>query len=1062
MGTEQYPKENEYSEFLAKNNGSSNAYTATSNTNYHFSVATPALAPALSRFAAFFHSPLFSPSCTSRELNAVDSEHKKNFQNDMWRIFQLNKHLSKDGHVWNKFGSGNRESLSKAGKDLKAKGKLNGITNGVKKLDSSALSANTSLSPTPIPSRIASPAPSVASNSSESDPDGGTVGRETRRRLVEWWSREYCASRMKLCVIGKEPLDELADLVSNLFTPIQNRGQDPLPMINDHPFGPNETSRLVSVQTIMSFHALEISFPLDYQPPHWRYKPGNFLAHFVGHEGPGSLHSYLKSKGWITSLTAGPQSLARGFAMLKVTTHLTQEGFKNHRSVMLAVFKIISLLRSSEFPVWYQREMSLISQTRFRFKEKNKPESYAIWISTHMTWPVPPELVLSAPQLVWEWDESDSDEGGLKEIRKILETLTVDKGRAVLMAKAEEHKKISATDAVWETEPVYGTQYKVEKLEKDFVEQLQGPNDIPQLRLPGPNDFIPTNLDVDKREVAEPIARPHLIKKTKLSVLWHKKDDQFWVPKAHVIIEIRTPFANRSPKESVLTRLFTDLVTDSLTEFSYDAELAGLEYSFASHTQGLWVTLSGYNDKLPVLAHHVLERIKDIKVDPERLRVIKEHVERDWKNFFLGQTYRISDYFGRYLVTDNLWTLEEKLPEVPGVDVKDVQDHIDELFSMFNMRILVNGNLHESEAISIMEKAEEILTSSQNPIGQSRTPQNVAHLPQDEVIERALILPESSNNIWTTSVPNANEPNSSLTYYMHVGNRTSSTLRVTASLLTQILSEPAFNVLRTKEQLGYIVLCSTWVLAGSGCAGIRIVIQSEKGPAYLESRVDAFLDGMKTVLEEMKDEEFEEQKNGLNKKLTEKAKTVGEETNIFWSHIDSGYLDFFRRARDAESLKSVTKDDVLKLFLSKVHPSSPTRSKLAVHCRSQVPRPKPVSTAAAQAFEGLVRSAGIAVDEGGWQEELGSDPAPTITDFQKYWQGTLVGPGVNLEVAQQLLGQIPSLVEKYPTEGEDEDGAVKREGVNYIEDVKAFKAGLALSDPPKPLVPWDELLTSKY
>jgi len=240
------------------------------------------------------------------------------------------------------------------------------------------------------------------------------------------------------------------------------------------------------------------------------------------------------------------------------------------------------------------------------------------------------------------------------------------------------------------------------------------------------------------------------------------------------------------------------------------------------------------------------------------------------------------------------------------------------------------------------------------------------------------------------------------------------------------------------------------------------VIQSEKGPAYLESRVDAFLDGMKTVLEEMKDEEFEEQKNGLNKKLTEKAKTVGEETNIFWSHIDSGYLDFFRRARDAESLKSVTKDDVLKLFLSKVHPSSPTRSKLAVHCRSQVPRPKPVSTAAAQAFEGLVRSAGIAVDEGGWQEELGSDPAPTITDFQKYWQGTLVGPGVNLEVAQQLLGQIPSLVEKYPTEGEDEDGAVKREGVNYIEDVKAFKAGLALSDPPKPLVPWDELLTSKY
>jgi insulysin len=186
-------------------------------------VATPSLAGALARFAAFFHSPLFSPSCTSRELNAVDSEHKKNHQNDMWRTFQLNKHLSKDGHVWSKFGSGNRESLSKAGKDLKAKGKLNG--NGSLKLNGhSAASANTSLGPSPIPSRMASPAPSVASTSSESDADGGTVGRETRRRLVEWWSKEYCASRMKLCVIGKGTFANFwLDIRRSLTTIYQNR-----------------------------------------------------------------------------------------------------------------------------------------------------------------------------------------------------------------------------------------------------------------------------------------------------------------------------------------------------------------------------------------------------------------------------------------------------------------------------------------------------------------------------------------------------------------------------------------------------------------------------------------------------------------------------------------------------------------------------------------------------------------------------------------------------------------------------------------------------------------------
>src|ERR1700730_15243960 len=101
-----------FSQYLSRNSGSSNAFTASANTNYYFNVATSALAGALERFSGFFHSPLFAPSCTVRELNAVDSEHKKNHQNDIWRIFQVNKHLTKPGHVWSKFGSGNKVSLT--------------------------------------------------------------------------------------------------------------------------------------------------------------------------------------------------------------------------------------------------------------------------------------------------------------------------------------------------------------------------------------------------------------------------------------------------------------------------------------------------------------------------------------------------------------------------------------------------------------------------------------------------------------------------------------------------------------------------------------------------------------------------------------------------------------------------------------------------------------------------------------------------------------------------------------------------------------------------------------
>jgi insulysin len=74
-------------------------------------------------------------------------------------------------------------------------------------------------------------------------------------------------------------------------------------------------------------------------------------------------------------------------------------------------------------------------------------------------------------------------------------------------------------------------------------------------------------------------------------------------------------------------------------------------------------------------------------------------------------------------------------------------------------------------------------------------------------------------------------------------------------------------------------------------------VQSERGPVYLEGRVEAFLDHMKSVIEFMTDEQFVEQKNGLERKWREVAKNLNEEVSGFWAQIDSGYLDFLRRKR---------------------------------------------------------------------------------------------------------------------------------------------------------------------
>jgi len=214
--------------------------------------------------------------------------------------------------------------------------------------------------------------------------------------------------------------------------------------------------------------------------------------------------------------------------------------------------------------------------------------------------------------------------------------------------------------------------------------------------------------------------------------------------------------------------------------------------------------------------------------------------------------------------------------------------------------MLVVGNIYKDEAISLAKMTEEIVPAS--PLTGLAPADLSLELPEGMSSYSSPLFPLDSlptcsgtNYVWSNPVPNPNEPNSALTYYVHFGSKIDRRLRVTAALLTQILSEPAFNILRTKEQLGYIVGASMWNAPGDNDVGLRIVVQSERGPVYLEERVEAFLDHMKGVIELMTDEDFIEQKNGLERKWREVVKNLSEEVGSFWAHIDSGYLDFLRR-----------------------------------------------------------------------------------------------------------------------------------------------------------------------
>ena len=75
------------------------------------------------------------------------------------------------------------------------------------------------------------------------------------------------------------------------------------------------------------YHAFSLSFQLPDLREHYATKPASFLAHSLGHEGPGSICAYLKRRGWLLDISAGVSGTSRSVQFFKISGRLTLEGY---------------------------------------------------------------------------------------------------------------------------------------------------------------------------------------------------------------------------------------------------------------------------------------------------------------------------------------------------------------------------------------------------------------------------------------------------------------------------------------------------------------------------------------------------------------------------------------------------------------------------------------------------------------------------------------------------------------------------------------------------------------
>ncbi|KAI9506636.1 metalloprotease [Coemansia spiralis] len=846
MGTKKYPKENDYNAYLSAHGGYSNAYTDLEDTCYYFEVTYDALEGALDRFSQFFIDPLFTEDCTDREVRAVDSEHKKNIQSDMWRQYQVEKELSSPDHPFSMFATGNFETLSGAAKEM---------------------------------------------------------GIDLRERLLEFHARHYSADIMKLVILGRDSLDQLTEWTVAKFSSIQSKGMTK-PLFKGHPLTPNEMGKLIRIQSIRQQRTLDLTFSLPDVKPYYPSKPTRYLGSLVGHEGKGSILSLLKKRGWATSLVSGrsPTS-AEGFDMFKVTVNLTEPGIMHYKDVIRMIFAFIQLLLKEKPQKWFQDELRRVGDIEYQFMEKNDAVMLASNLATTMqNRYLPPGELLPDVLVLRDFNE---------ELGKWIQDFLNPNNVRILLASQSFDIPLDCV------EKYYEIKYRVDPIPEDLMNDLHGSLFFEELHIPAPNCFIPEDLEVKNKDRAkEPMQAPTLLKLRQGLELWHKQDDRFFLPRGDIRILIETPKAYESPLNSILSQLFVMILRDSLVEVTYDAQVAGLGFDIRECTDGMFIHIDGFNDRLPKLLKILVEALRHHAVDDTQFEVYSRELRKRLDNVRHAEPYSHVQSNTHFLNQAIMWRYTDKLKVLDLVTKERLQSFIDTLFEMTRVQMLVMGNFAEKEALDIADMVIETLDSKALP-------------DYARCISRA-ILHNPGRYIHQERIPDSGNLNSGVEVSIYTGMSDNKRERVLLDLTSLILQEPFFDQLRTKEQLGYITYSTDRKYDG-GHMALRLLVQSESNPAYVSQRIGLFMREFRQRLVELTQEQYDRYANSLRVNREEKLKNLTEETNRFWRQISSGYYEFDKIDCDMKMLKTISKEDLVVYWDKYVNPeTAPAHISLAV------------------------------------------------------------------------------------------------------------------------------------
>jgi len=681
-----------------------------------------------------------------------------------------------------------------------------------------------------------------------------TLGEGVREALLQFFEQNYSADQMALVALSNEPLDALEAWITPMFGQVRNRELGPSP-IEVPLFRSADLPAVLRYKSIKEGHRVSYTFPVPAFRPHYRTKPGSFLANLLGHEGEGSLYQRLLREGWVESLAAGGESVDERTALLTVEIALTDAGYARLDKITEALFDYVALLRASPPQEFRYAEQARIAELGFEFQEPSDAVRLVVSVAPGFM-EYPPEEVLTGPILMTEFDAP------------LIETYT--------NALTPENllMEVSGPDVPTDQrEAYYGVPYAIERALAPRAELADG-----GLALPARNPYLPDDLTV----LADDPAPPRLAVDSPELALWLDLDTEFDVPRSNLYLSLGIPDGIGSPEDLAMATLYVRLVKDALSETVYPAYLAGLGYDLDVDGFGFELSVSGYSEAQLSFLETLLDAFTGTEIDPARFAVLRDELLRDARNARDEPAYLQTFQAISYLLLSNRWPPQLLIPALEGATSDDLATWRARRAARFHVLGLRHGNVSDEGAEALAAVLRERLTLADFPRAAPRVVEVAGarrYAVDTDQQDAAMVL-------------YLQDPDESV--------QSQAQSRLAASVLRQAY----FTDLRTEQQLGYVVEVAPIAVRRRG--GLAFVIQSPVASASrLERVTQDFMRQQLEVVAAMPESTFESYRQGVVSSLTERDKNLGERGGRLWSDLELGVTSFDLRAQIARQVQQI-------------------------------------------------------------------------------------------------------------------------------------------------------------